>query len=260
MAMHKQFYHKLILLLLLIILLLPLLATLLYSFSTSWAATILPDGLTLKWYRELFSDSRFTAALFTSTWVCLASLMMTACLVIPTLFVVYSYFPKLKSVMNLLILLPFAVPPIVSSVGLLELFSSEPLVLTGTPWLLMGAFFTVALPFMYRTVANNMEALNLGDMMDAAHLLGAGTLQIFFKIILPNLRKGVMVSMFLCFSLLFGEFVFANMLAGTHLETIQVYLFSMRNGSGHICSAIVISYFLVILLMISLTASLSKQS
>ena len=241
-------------------LVLPLLATLLYSLSTSWAATILPDGLTLKWYRELFSDVRFIAALFTSTWVCLASLLVTACLVIPTLFVIYCYFPGLKTVMNLMILLPFAVPPIVSSVGLLELFSSEPLILTGTPWLLMGAFFTVALPFMYRTIANSMEALNLSDIMDAAHLLGANTPQIFFKIILPNLKKGIMVSMFLCFSLLFGEFVFANMLAGTHLETIQVYLFTMRNGSGHICSAIVISYFLVILLMIQLTALFSKQS
>ena len=258
--MHKQFYHKLILLLLLIMLVAPLLATLLYSLATSWAATILPDGLTLKWYRELFSDTRFIRALFTSTWICLGSLLLTACLVIPTLFVIYYYFPRLKGVMNLLILLPFAVPPIVSSVGLLELFSSEPLILTGTPWLLMGAFFTVALPFMYRTVANSMEALNLSDMMDAAHLLGASTVQTFFEIILPNLRKGIMVSVFLCFSLLFGEFVFANMLAGTHLETVQVYLFSMRNGSGHICSAIVISYFLVILLMIWLTTLFSKQS
>lgn len=258
--MHKQFYHKLILLLLLIVLVLPLLATLLYSLSTSWAATILPDGLTLKWYQALFSDGRFMAALFISTWVSLASLLLTVCLVIPTLFVIYCYFPRLKGVMNLLILLPFAVPPIVSSVGLLELFSSEPLILTGTPWLLMGAFFTVALPFMYRTVANSMEALNLSDMMDAAHLLGASTPQIFFKIILPNLHKGIMVSMFLCFSLLFGEFVFANMLAGTQLETVQVYLFSKRNGSGHISSAIVISYFLVILLMIRLTALFSKQS
>lgn len=258
--MHKQFCHKLILLLLLIILALPLLATLLYSLATSWAATILPDSLTLKWYQTLFTDDRFISALFTSTWVCLASLLLTACLVIPTLFVIYYYFPRLKGVMNLLILLPFAVPPIVSSVGLLELFSSEPFILTGTPWLLMGAFFTVALPFMYRAVANNMEALNLNDMMDAAHLLGASTPQVFFKIILPNLRKGIMVSIFLCFSLLFGEFVFANMLAGTHLETIQVYLFSMRNGSGHISSAIVISYFLVILLMIWLTTLFSKQS
>ena len=260
MVMPKQFYHKLILLLLLILLMLPLLATLLYSLSSSWAATILPDGLTLKWYQTLFSDSRFMAALFTSTWVSLASLLLTACLVIPTLFVIYCYFPRLKPVMNLLILLPFAVPPIVSSVGLLELFSSEPLILTGTPWLLMGAFFTVALPFMYRTTANSMDALNLHDMMDAAHLLGASTLQIFFRIILPNLRKGIMVSMFLCFSLLFGEFVFANMLAGTHLETIQVYLFSMRNGSGHISSAIVISYFFVILLTIWLTVLFSKSS
>ena len=258
--MNKQWLFKTVLYVLLILLMSPLIATLLYSLATNWSASILPDAFTLKWYVALFSDERFLLALFNSLWICLSALFITAFLVIPLLFVVYYYFPSLKPVMNFLILMPFAVPPIVSSVGLLELFSSEPFILIGTPWILLGAFFTVALPFMYRTIANSMEALNIEDMMDAAHLLGANTLHIFFMIIVPNLRKGIMISMFLCFSLLFGEFVFANMLAGTHLETIQVYLFNMRNSSGHFSSAIVISYFMVILLMIWLAGFISKQS
>lgn len=257
--MHSKLIHQLVLAALLALLAMPLLATLLYSLASSWSVSILPDGFTLKWYATLFSDDRFMAAMFTSLWVCSLALILTTALVIPTLFVVYYYFPFLKGMMNLLILLPFAVPPIVSSVGLLQLFSTEPLVLTGTPWILLGAFFTVALPFMYRTIANNMEALNLRDMLDAAHLLGASTLKTFLIIIMPNLKKGIMISMFLCFSLLFGEFVFANMLAGSHLETIQVYLFNMRNASGHLSSAIVISYFVVILVMTWTASVISKQ-
>ena len=258
--MNKQRLYRLVLYILLLLLMSPLVATLLYSLATQWSATILPEAFTLKWYVMLFSDTRFLVALFNSLWVCLTALLITAVLVIPLLFVVYYYFPALKRVMNLLILMPFAVPPVVSSVGLLELFSSEPFVLTGTAWILLGAFFTVALPFMYRAIANSMEGLNIEDMMDAAHLLGANTIQIFFMIIIPNLRKGIMVSMFLCFSLLFGEFVFANMLAGSHLETVQVYLFNMRNTSGHFGSAVVISYFVVILIMTWLAGFISKPS
>jgi len=46
-------YHRTVVTLLFLILLLPLAGTLLYSVSTSWSATILPDGLTLKWYAQL---------------------------------------------------------------------------------------------------------------------------------------------------------------------------------------------------------------
>ena len=39
----------------------------------------------------------------------------------------------------------------------------------------------------------------------------------FFLVVLPNLRKGLMVALLLSFSFLFGEFVFANILVGTRV-------------------------------------------
>ncbi|MCY1186723.1 hypothetical protein D9M73_276250 [compost metagenome] len=67
--------------------------------------------------------------------------------------------------------------------------------------------------------------------------------------VLPNLRKGLMVALFLSFSFLIGEFVFANLLVGTRYETLQVFLNNMRNSSGHYTSAVVISYFAFVLLL-----------
>ena len=60
-------YHRVVVWLLFLILLLPLAGTLLYSLSSSWSATILPDGLTFKWYLALWSDERFLAAV-TAVW------------------------------------------------------------------------------------------------------------------------------------------------------------------------------------------------
>ena len=170
-------------------------------------------------------------------------------LILPLLFVVHYHFPRLDALMNILILLPFAVPPVVSSVGLLQLYGSGPLAMVGTPWILIGCYFTVALPFMYRAITNNLQAINLRDLMDAAQLLGASTWQAAILVVLPNLRKGLMVALLLSFSFLFGEFVFANILVGTRYETLQVYLNNMRNSSGHFTSAVVISYFLFVLLL-----------
>jgi putative spermidine/putrescine transport system permease protein len=251
--------HQLIVYALFIILLLPLLGTLLYSLSTSWSASILPSGLTFKWYLALWSDARFLAAFGRSLLICFAALALALILILPLLFVVNYHFPRLDGLMNVLILLPFAIPPVVSSVGLMQLFAGGPLAILGTPWILIGTYFTIALPFMYRAISNNLQAINLRDLMDAAHLLGASTWRAAFMVVLPNLRKGLMVSVFLSFSFLFGEFVFANLLVGSRYETLQVYLYNMRNDSGHFTSALVISYFMFVLLMTWAANRLNKD-
>jgi len=252
-------YHRLVVYGLFLILLLPLAGTLLYSLATSWSASILPSGLTLKWYLALWGDARFLAAFGQSLLICLGALALSVLLILPLLFVVHYHFPKLDGLMNILILLPFAVPPVVSSVGLLQIYGSGPLAMVGTPWILIGCYFTVALPFMYRAITNNLQAINLPDLMDAAHLLGASTFQAALLVVLPNLRKGLMVSLFLSFSFLFGEFVFANLLVGTRYETLQVYLNNMRNSSGHFTSALVVSYFFFVLLLTWAANRLNKD-
>ncbi|WP_213876277.1 ABC transporter permease [Pseudomonas sp. dw_358] len=252
-------YHRVVVWLLFLILLAPLAGTLLYSIATEWSATILPTGLTFKWYAALWSDPRFLHAFGQSLVVCIGALILSVVLILPLLFVVHYHFPKLDGLMNILILLPFAVPPVVSSVGLLNLYGSGPLAMVGTPWILIGCYFTVALPFMYRAITNNLQAINLRDLMDAAQLLGASTFQAALLVVLPNLRKGLMVALLLSFSFLFGEFVFANLLVGTRYETLQVYLNNMRNSSGHFNSALVISYFLFVLVLTWAANRLNKD-
>ncbi|HDX8401562.1 ABC transporter permease [Aeromonas dhakensis] len=230
-------------------LLLPLLATFLYSISTRWGATLLPDGFTLDWYLKLWGDPRFLAAFGRSLLVCFATLLLGTLVLVPTVLVVAYYFPKLDPWMNLLILLPFAVPPVVSSVGLLQIYADGVLPIIGTPWILIGTWFTVVLPFMYRALANSLQGVPLRDLMDAAHLLGASSGRAFLLVVIPCLRKGLLAALFLSLSFLLGEFVFANMLVGTRYETLQVYLYNMRSTSGHFTSALVMSYFLLTLLL-----------
>ncbi len=240
------------------IMLIPIIATFIYSLSSRWGATILPDGFTFDWYAKLLTDPRFMDAFGRSLFICIAALALSVILVLPAIFVVFYYFPKLDKLMNLLILLPFAVPPVVSSVGLLQLYADSEIPLIGTPWILIGTYFTIALPFMYRAIANSFEAINLHDLMDAAHLLGANTFQAFLLVVLPNLKKGLMASLFLSFSFLLGEFVFANILVGTRYETLQIYLYNMRQTSGHFTSALVMTYFLFIFLLTWLASRFSR--
>ncbi|QTF09909.1 ABC transporter permease [Brenneria izadpanahii] len=258
MSRNERIYHRVMVCLVFLILALPLLVTLLYALATEWGATLFPSGFTLKWMQALWSDPRFLVALGHSMLICFGALAFSLLLVLPAMFVIAYYFPRLDAVMNILILLPFAIPPVVSSVGLLQLYSSPPFMITGTPWILIGCYFTIALPFIYRAIVNNMQAINLRELIDAAHLLGASTWQAALLVVLPNLRKGAFIAVLLSFSFLIGEFVFANLLVGTSYETLQVYLYNLRNGSGHFSSALVISYFFVVLIVTWLANILNR--
>lgn len=252
-------FHRWVVFLLVAFLAAPVLATLLYSFSGSWGATVLPDSLSLKWYITLWSDTRFLATFGRSVAVIAGSLVVSTLVIVPAVFMVIYRFPKLDKLMNLLILLPFTVPPVVASVGLLQLYADGPLPLIGTPWILVGCYFTIVLPFIYRALADALNAMALRDLMDAAHLLGASSTQAFLLIILPNLRNALMAALLISFSTLLGEFVFANLLVGTRYETLQIYLFNVRQTSGHFTSAIVMSYFLFTLGLTWLALRLTRK-
>ncbi len=254
----KNLKHYVVMLFILAYLFIPLLATFLYSISTKWQNTILPHGVTIKWYGLLFKDFRFLEALGRSFAATSLSLIISLLIMIPTVFIVIVYFPKLEKIMNILVMLPFAMPGVVSAVGLLKLYSTDPFPIAGTIWILVGAYFIVILPFMYQGIKNSLKTINVQDLMEAAQLLNATKAQAFVYIILPNMIKGVMVSTLLAFSILFGEFVLANILAGGNYETVQVYLFNKKNESGHFTSAIVITYFAFILILSGFIIKINK--
>ena len=82
----ERVYHNVVLAILMLILIAPIFATALYSVSTSWGATLLPDGLTLDWYYQLWTDELFLTALFRSLWICFMALLVAIVLIFPVIF------------------------------------------------------------------------------------------------------------------------------------------------------------------------------
>jgi putative spermidine/putrescine transport system permease protein len=242
-----------------IYLLIPLLATLLYSIAGNWQTTLLPESWTLHWFGDMFRDIRFLDALGRTLFVCLVSVVLSALVMLPTIFVVTIYFPKWERWLNLIALIPYAIPGVVAAVGLIKLYSSGPLAISGTIWILIAAYFVAILPYMYQGIRNSIRTVNASELMEAAELLGASKMAAFRRIIVPNILPGILVSTLLSISVLFGEFVLTNLLIGGHFETIQIYLYRRLSESGHLASAIVIAYFVFILLLSGLLLSLSKR-
>lgn len=250
--------HYIITALIMIYLFLPLIGTFLYSIATNWQTTVLPEGITFKWYVQLLGEGRFLQSLSRSFLVCAITVILCLAIMIPTIFIVDCYLPKMDRVLSILSMIPFAIPGVVSAVGLLKIYSNGPVPLTGTIWILIGAYFVLTLPYMYRGIKNSMMTLDAKCLIEAAELLNANKFQTFIFVILPNIMKGIVVSALLSFSILFGEFVLTNLLAGGNFETVQIYLFNMRNESGHLSSTIVIIYFVFVLITTAIALKLNK--
>jgi putative spermidine/putrescine transport system permease protein len=85
--------------------------------------------------------------------------------------------------------------------------------------------------------------------MEAAEILGANKFISFIKIILPNIRLGLLITTLLIFSSFFGEFVLTNLLIGGRYETIRIYMLRRMNENGHLASAVMVAYFILLILI-----------
>ncbi|KQL37711.1 ABC transporter permease [Bacillus sp. FJAT-25509] len=253
-------FFKVIVGLLVIYLLIPLVGTFLFSIANKWDHSILPESYTLNWYIELFQDGRFFDAFQRTLFLIIITVILSISIMLPTIFIITVYFKKFEGILQAIAMLPYGIPPIVGAVGLIKLYSNGPLQIAGTPWILVGAYFITILPFMYQGIRNSLRTLNAIQLVDAAELLGATKFQAFRTVVLPNILSGILVSSLLSVALLFSEFAFANLLVGGRFETLQIYLVDKLNSSGHLTSAIVITYYLVILLLTGTVLKISFRA
>ncbi len=226
-----------------LLLLLPVLAVVVSALSTDWYSGLVPSGLTLGWFARVLGEPAFQAALARSLFVAVGSVVLQVLVTVPAILVAHCYLPWLDRWMERLVVLPYALPQVVLVVGLLGIYANDPLVLIGTPWILLLGYLPLAFPLLYLPMKNNLRALQVQELLDAGHLVGASDLLIARRVILPCVAPGLAVGLSMVFALSIAEFVFANMLVGGNFQTLAIYLFGQRQKIGQVTAVIVVIYF-----------------
>ena len=169
----------------------PILGILLYSVSSLWEASILPEGLSIKWYKQLLGDVRFLVALKRSFLLSIIALGIAITILIPSIVISAYYFPRILKLIELISLFPFMIPEVVLAVGLMKVYSGVNFTIFGIPPVIIGAYFAVGFPFIYRGVKNSLDALPLQSLVETVDILGGTKFDAFRYVILPNLKKGI---------------------------------------------------------------------
>ncbi|ANU14461.1 Thiamin ABC transporter, transmembrane component [Planococcus halocryophilus Or1] len=255
--MKKKGVADLFLLFLMLYLILPIIATALYAFSTEWNSTVLPEGLTFKWLSVLFQDVEFIQAFGRSVLLSGSAVLLAFLLVVPAIFVIVLYFPKYEKWMQTIVVLVYAFPGVILAVGLIRTYTQ-----LGIPMILavLGVYVISIFPYIYQGTRNSLRNINAKQLLDAAELLGASKRQAFAKVLLPAIYPGLFVGALLSFSILFGEFVLINLVVGSRFETVQIYLMEKLSTSGHIASAVVFVYLVLMGILTLAISVLTKQS
>lgn len=251
-----------IILLVLGVQILPVLAVVLNSVGADWSGTVLPKYYTLQWVEATLSDPRLIEAIWHSLEISLGTLVASAVVTIPAVLAGHFYFPTLDRFMAALVVVPYAVPGIVLAIGLLHLYSGNyGVVLNGTPWVLVFAYIPLGASFYYLPMKNNLRAIPAIEIFEAGRLVGANDFHIICRIILPTLAPALIVGFVMNFTLAISEFVYANLLVGGLFPTLQIFLYVLREGSGHVSSTVIVVYFAVVWLSTGVMAfALSNRS
>ena len=128
-----------------------------------------------------------------------------------------------RNLLITLIDLPFAVSPVIAGMIFVLmfgrqgwfgpwLFDHDVKVIFAVPGIVLATIF-VSFPFVAREIIPVMEASG-SEEEEAARVLGAGGLQTFFRVTLPNIKWGLLYGVILCNARAMGEFGAVSVVSG----------------------------------------------
>jgi len=201
----------------------PFLIVIFAGMSAGEALAFPPQGLSLKWYAKVFTVESFRASFALSLFLAIFGTLAALAIGIPAAYALNRYDLPGAEMIRTIVAAPIIVPGIIVGLALLRYFV-VPLDVTIT----MALFVTHAalvLPYAVRVVSSSLNNLR-SDMEEAAVILGCTRFQAFTKVVLPNIRGGILAAFILGFVTSFNEVPASLFLSGPGVRTLPIDMLS----------------------------------
>ena len=208
----------------LLVIYLPLLIVLISSFNADPTFGWPPSALTLHWWEVAWSNQGARDAIATSVEVGLIA--TSVALVLGTLasfaLVRYRFFGS--GSISLLIVLPIALPGIVTGLALNSAFTTM-MGIGLSIWTVAVAHATFCIVVVFNNVSARLRQIG-GNVEEASMDLGASRWTTFRLVTLPLLRLVLLAGALLAFALSFDEIVVTTFTAGNGVQTLPLWIFA----------------------------------
>ena len=252
----RPWLRRIILIVIALILIVPLLAMIEFTLRKTgggyglehWKAIVDPEQASQ--YRQMFKGLR------NSLLLAVLDLVVVLVLFFPTIVLVHLRFPRLQRGLDLLTILPIAIPAIVMVVGFAPLYRWIGRNISSETWPLFLAYGVLVLPFAYRAIVTDLHSVDARTLSEAARSLGAGSFTVLARVIAPNVKRGLLNASLLTIAIVLGEFTVSSLLSR---DTFQVGLLQLNQSDPFAATAMSALSLVVIFLLLWLVGVLTGR-
>lgn len=235
---------------------LPLIALFIWSFAFRWFfPDLLPDTWSLgAWEYVNSPSSKVLTSMWNSITIGLLVCLMSIGIGLPASRALGLHNFKGKGAVELFLMAPIIVPPLVSVMGIHVTFIK--LGLTGTYYGVALVHLIPAIPY-FVLVMSGVFANYGTELEDTARSLGAGPIRVFFQVTLPAISPGLSVALMFTFLISWGQYITTLLIGSGRVVTLPIVLFPLLTGPNK-ANAAAVSLVLIAPALIALALT-SRQ-
>ena len=226
---------------------LPIVVLVIYAFNPSRIQAWPPTGFTLQWFVEAANNPAVIKAVQNS--LVAATVATSLALILGTLAALavqrYDFFGK--HTISFILLLPIALPGVVTGIALRTTFTTFDIDLS--MWTIIVGHATFCVVVVYNNVVARLRRLPRSPE-EASSDLGADAFTTFRRITLPGMRTALLAGGLLAFGLSFDEIIVTVFTAGAGTQTIPMWIYSAIQRPNELPVVNVVATVLILLSVI----------
>ena len=221
----------------------PIFVLIVFSFNDSKSRTVW-NGFTLNWYVELFQDSQIMNSLYTTLLVALLSAVIATIAGTFASIGFYNMKRRWREPLMTVNNIPMMNADIVTGVSLCLFFVAafagwngfvtwmETTYRLTAPRLALGfgtlliAHISFNIPYVILSVMPKLRQMDK-NLIDAAQDLGCTWMQAFWKVVVPEIKPGIINGMLIAFTMSVDDFVISYFTAGAKTSTLAMTIYGM---------------------------------
>lgn len=254
----KKVVPKIYLALILLFFYLPIIYVVIFSFNESRSLTAF-TGFSLQWYTKMFETRAIMEAIYYTVIIAvIATVVSTIVGTIASIGLSKSN-RVIKEIVNQVNNLPMLNPEIVTAIGLMLFFTS--LNIEKGFWTLLMAHIAFCIPYVMLSIMPRLRMLD-DNLAEAALDLGCTPFQALTKVIIPQIKGGILSGALIAFTMSFDDFVISYFTTGPGINNISTYVYSSVkriNPSVNALSTIIIVVITIVLIITNVVPMLKNR-
>ncbi|WP_337181108.1 ABC transporter permease [Shinella sp.] len=211
-----------------------------------------PQGFSLGWYGEIFTNVEWRSALFASITLAALSAAVALVIALPLAWFLWRRDAPWANIFQLLGIAPFTLPPVITALGLLTFWATTGFYGQPATAVISHAIFFVTLPLV--TLSLGFSSIDR-SLVEAAATMGADDRTVFRTVVLPLILPYLVSGYAFAFVLSLNEYIVAYMTIGFTMETLPIKIFNaLRYGYTPTMASVTILFVAIAAIIFGLVA------